>query len=229
MTLLIVLIWLGVLVILIKLDVGGLGNKVLRPVIGDIPVLKEILPDVPDKDSLDGGIYPFTNLAEAREYYSTTQAELLALKEENAEKDVQIAELQKEVDRLVYFENDQVRYKELWERFYDEIVYTENAPDLEAYVEWYEVLDPTYAEYLYRQAIDQVAYSNAVNDYAKAYSSMKPANAASVLVEMTGNLDTIALILNSMKANDRAEILGEIAKIDSVFAAKITVLMEPEE
>ena len=58
---------------------------------------------------------------------------------------------------------------------------------------------------------------------------MKPASAAKILVEMTGNLDTVALILSSMKEADRADILGEIAKLDAVYAAKITVLMEPEE
>ncbi|MBO5228276.1 MAG: hypothetical protein J6B39_04715 [Lachnospiraceae bacterium] len=229
MTLLIVLIWLGVIIILIKLDVGGLGNKVLRPVIGDIPILKEILPDMTDDDLLADGIYPFSNLAEATAYYEASQAEIIALKAEKETQATKIAELEAEVARLKFFEDDQLKYNTLWKEFHDKVVYAEQAPELEAYIAWYETIDPTYAEKLYRQAVDQVAYTNAVNDFAKAYSSMKPASAAKILVEMTGNLDTVALILSSMKEADRADILGEIAKLDAVYAAKITVLMEPEE
>ena len=50
MTLLIVMIWLGVIVILIKLDIGGVGSNVLRPVLKDVPILKEILPDMTDDE-----------------------------------------------------------------------------------------------------------------------------------------------------------------------------------
>jgi len=229
MTLLIVLIWLGVIILLIKLDVRGLGNKVLRPVIGDIPVLKEILPDMSDDDLLKEGIYPFSNLAEATAYYESSQAEILALKNENEALKEDVSELEAEVERLKYFEEDQLKYKKLWEDFYELVVYAPQAPDLESYVEWYEQINPEAAEELYRQALDQLAYNDAVADYAKGYSSMKPANAAKVLVEMTGDLDTVVLLLDSMKATDRAEILDEITKLDSVFAAKITKLMEPDE
>lgn len=229
MTLLIVLIWLGVIIILIKLDIGGLGNKVLRPVIGDIPILKEILPDMSDEDLLAEGIYPFSNLAEAATYYKNSQAEILALKEEKETLEASVAELEMEVERLKYFEEDQLRYKKLWEDFYDLVVYAPQAPGLKEYIEWYETINPEVAEELYRQALDQLAYNEAVADYAKAYSSMKPASAARVLIEMTGDLDTVVLLLGSMKAADRAEILTEMAKIDAVYTAKITVLMEPEE
>ncbi len=229
MTLLIVFIWLGVIVALIKLDVGGLGNKVLRPVIGDIPVLKEILPGMSDDDLLAGGIYPFSNLAEAAAYYETSQAEIIALREEKDAQAAKISELEAEVEKLKYFEENQIEYKTLWEKFYDEVVYAEQAPDLESYIAWYESLDPTYAEKLYRQAVDQISYTNAVNSFAKTYSTMEASSAAKIFVEMTGNLDTVALILNNMKEKNRAEILGEIAKLDAVYAAKITVLMEPEE
>ena len=43
-TLLIVVILLGIIAACIKLDVGGIGNNVLRPVIKDVPVLNKILP-----------------------------------------------------------------------------------------------------------------------------------------------------------------------------------------
>jgi hypothetical protein len=44
-TLLIIVIWLGIIVLLIKLDVGGFGSTVLRPMIKDVPYLNLILPE----------------------------------------------------------------------------------------------------------------------------------------------------------------------------------------
>jgi len=229
LTLLIVLIWLGVIVALIKLDVGGLGSNVLRPVLKDVPILKEILPEETDDELLSQGVYPFTNIAEAITNYELMQQELLQYKATTAAQAERIAELEREVERLTFFEADQKRYQELWEEFHNLVVYTDNAPGLEAYIEWYETIDPEYAEFLYRQAIDQLAYTRDLEDYVKGYSSMKPANAAKVLIEMTGNLDTVALILDGMKPAARASILGEMAKLDPILTAKITVLMEPEE
>ena len=43
-TFIIVVIWLAILALLIKLDVGGFGSTVLRPVLKDIPVINKILP-----------------------------------------------------------------------------------------------------------------------------------------------------------------------------------------
>ena len=48
-TILIVLIWLAIFVLLIKLDIGGFGSNVLRPVLKDVPVLNMILPEASDE------------------------------------------------------------------------------------------------------------------------------------------------------------------------------------
>ena len=45
-SLLIVLIWLGIIGVLIKCDVGGFGSSVLYPMWKDVPYLNRILPDV---------------------------------------------------------------------------------------------------------------------------------------------------------------------------------------
>jgi len=229
MTLLIVMIWLGVIIILIKLDIGGVGSNVLRPVLKDVPILKEILPDVTDDELLSQGVYPFTNIAEAITTYELMQAELLQCKDTIKSQETTIEEQAKEIERLKYFEDDQLRYEQLWKEFHDKVVYTDNAPGLEEYIAWYETIDPTYAEFLYRQAIDQLAFTKDLADYVDAYSRMKPARAAEIMLEMTGNLDTVATILDGMKPAARADILGEMAKLDPILTAKITVLMEPEE
>ena len=44
-TLIIILIWLAIIVLLIKCDVGGFGSSVLAPVLKDVPYVNKILPD----------------------------------------------------------------------------------------------------------------------------------------------------------------------------------------
>ncbi len=43
-TALIVVVWIAILCLLIKLDVGGFGSGVLTPVLKDVPVISKILP-----------------------------------------------------------------------------------------------------------------------------------------------------------------------------------------
>ena len=44
-TLLIIIVWLAIIGLMIKLDVGGFGSTVLRPIIKDVPYLNLILPE----------------------------------------------------------------------------------------------------------------------------------------------------------------------------------------
>ena len=44
-TLLIIFMWLAIMALLIRLDIGGLGSQVLAPVIGRVPVINRILPE----------------------------------------------------------------------------------------------------------------------------------------------------------------------------------------
>ena len=44
-TVLIILMWLAIMALLVKLDVGGFGSQVLAPVIGGVPGLNKILPE----------------------------------------------------------------------------------------------------------------------------------------------------------------------------------------
>ena len=66
---------------------------------------------------------------------------------------------------------------------------------------------------------------NRVQDYAAAYSAMKPKQAAAIFEQMTNNLDLAARILKVMSAEDRGKILGAM---NSEVAAKITKIMDPE-
>ena len=91
---------------------------------------------------------------------------------------------------------------------------------------YYLGIDPADAEIIYRQVVEQTAANDEMDDYVKAYSSMKPKEAAAIFDTMTDNLQLVADILDSMDAQSRANILG---KMDAATAAKVTAIMEPVE
>ncbi|MCR4761918.1 MAG: hypothetical protein K5696_00160 [Lachnospiraceae bacterium] len=56
-TILIILMWLAIMALLIRLDIGGFGSQVLAPVLGKVPVVNRILPEgsIPPEGSDDEG------------------------------------------------------------------------------------------------------------------------------------------------------------------------------
>lgn len=63
-TLVIIAIWLGILALLVRLDVGGFGSTVLHPLLKDVPYVNKILPEV-QVDTKAEEDYPFQTLDEA--------------------------------------------------------------------------------------------------------------------------------------------------------------------
>ena len=219
---LIILIWLGIFVVLIKLDVGGFGSKILSPVIKDIPVVNKILPEVSDQKVSEN--IPYKSLAEAATYIKELEQELAKYQEIENNKDTQISDLQAEVDRLKQFEEQQKTFEELKSKFYEEVVFGDKAIDVANYIEYYQSIDKTNADLLYQRAIEKFAYDEKIQERAKYYSSMKPAKAAQIFVEMTGDLNIVVSLLNSMSAAESGAIISAIGDLDSIMAAKITKL-----
>lgn len=223
----IVLVWLAIIAVLIKLDVGGFGTNVLTPVLKDVPVVNMILPegggvtDTTDTESYGG----YTSLEDAVAQIKVLQQELEKEQSENANNTDEIRLLKAEVERLQTFEDNQVEFERVKLQFYEDVVYAENGPGEDAYVAYFEAMDPTTAEYLYKQVIQQIEASTEVQQYAAAYSSMKPSAAAAIFEEMTDDLDLAAKILDAMSDEDRGNILGAM---DAEIAAKITKIMEPD-
>ena len=81
------------------------------------------------------------------------------------------------------------------------------------------------AENIYKQVILQQQESKEMQDYALAYSGMKPKAAAAIFNTMTDNLDLVAKILNAMSAEERGDIL---AAMDADVAARLTKIMNPD-
>jgi len=228
-TFVIVLIWIAILCLVIKLDLGGFGSNVLAPVLKDVPVINLILPnnsDVAVDDSERETYGGYSSLKEAVDQIRELELELERYKASDSTNSDDIASLKAEIERLKTFEKAQVEFQRIKTEFYEEVVYAENGPGIEAYQKFYEEMDPATAEYLYKQVITTKEETDEVKDYAKAYSSMKPKQAAAIFESMTDNLDLVARILSVMDAGDRGAILGVM---DQDVAAKITKIMDPED
>lgn len=222
----IILVWVAILCVVIKLDVGGFGSKVLTPLLKDVPVMNLILPDSSGNNgniSTDNGGY--TNLNDATEQIKNLELQLQQAQTDNLKLQEDVADLKAENARLQEFEDKQVEFQRIKNEFYEEVVYAENGPGAEAYQKYYESMDPATAEYLYKQVIAQLQEDNSVQDYAAAYSSMKPKKAAAIFEQMTDNLNLAARILKTMSAENRGNILAEM---DPTIAAKLTKIMDPE-
>lgn len=224
-TIMIVMVWLAVILAIIKLDVGGFGSKVLTPILEDVPVLNRILPgnsvlETNNPESYGG----YTSLVDAVEYIRQLELELERAQTANSEKNEEITELKAEVARLKEFEQRQIEFQRIKTEFYEEVVYAENGPGAEAYRKYYEAMDPSTAEYIYRRVVVQLEESKEVQDWAAAYSQMKPKQAAQILEKME-DLNVAARILKTMGAESRGSIMGVM---NSEIAAKLTKIMDPE-
>lgn len=221
----IILVWVAILCVVIKLDVGGFGSKVLTPLLKDVPVVNLILPNSQNSGNISTENGGYTSLNDATEQIKNLELQLQQAQTDNLKLQEDVANLKAENARLQEFEDKQVEFQRIKNEFYEEVVYAENGPGAEAYQKYYESMDPTTAEYLYKQVIAQLQEDKSVQDYASAYSSMKPKKAAAIFEQMTDNLNLAARILKTMSAENRGNILAEM---DPAIAAKLTKIMDPE-
>ncbi|WP_051656670.1 hypothetical protein [Butyrivibrio sp. AE3004] len=242
LTVVIILVWLAIMGMLIKLDVGGFGSNVLAPIIGDVPGLQAILPEgsytpIAQKkyeESQKPVVNPVdeqlaSSLDEANLYIKRLEEELRKEMEENATLQEENEKLQTEITRLQPFEENQAKLEQEKEDFYKNIVYADNAPTPEEYQKYYELIEPDVAAQIYAQIIQGTADDDELEQYVKAYSSMKAKEAAAIFNAMIEN-DTgdavrlISKILGKMSAENRGAILD---KMTEEYAGKVTDYMEP--
>jgi flagellar motility protein MotE (MotC chaperone) len=220
----IILIWLAIIGLLIKMDVGGFGSSVLSPVLKNVPYVNKILPDSVQNTEEDTQ-YRYNSVEESVARIKELEAELAELSATNAENEDRISELEEENADLASYKEAQAAFELEKEKFYEEVVFSDEAPDIDEYRAYYESIDPENAEVLYKQVVEQIAHDDELDDYVATFSSMKPKEAASIFDTMTDDLDLVADILMAMDTQSRADILG---KMDSDTAAKVAQIMEPK-
>ena len=223
-TFVIVVVWIAIICLLIKLDVGGFGTNVMTPLLKNVPVVNKILP-APETTADETGYEGYATIQEAVDYIKVLELQLEAARSETTTDGTTIQQMEAEIKRLETFENNQLEFQKIKNEFYEEVIYAENGPGADEYAKYYEAMDPATAEALYKEVIKDQQETKEVEDYAVAYSEMKPKEAAAIFESMTDNLDLVARILSVMTAEDRGAILGVM---DPVVAAKITKIMDPQ-
>ena len=226
-TILIIVIWLGIFAILIKADVGGFGSTFLTPALKDVPVINKILPDTGDD-------YATTESSSENSGYKNVDEAVARIKElekeldeanTKSQSDAQtINDLNAQIQDLSKYKDEQDELEEGREKYDEEVVFADKAPDIKEYKDYYESIDPANAEVLYKQVCEQLQEDDQIKDYAQTYSKMKPKEAAAIFDSMTDNFELVAKILNAMDTQSRGNILG---KMDSNNAAKVTKIMNP--
>ena len=225
-TLLMIVIWLAIIAVFIKYDVGGFGSTVMYPLLKDVPYLKEILPDnIEGLEIPESTEYQFDSIDDAIDRIKELEGQIAEMDGTNSSSADTIAELNAQIAELSVYKEEQAEFEEIKEKFYEEVVFGEGSPDIEEYKIYYESIDPENAEVLYKQVVEQVVYDEAVLEYANTYAQMKPKEAAAIFEEMTDNLALAAKILKVMEPDDRGKILGVM---DAEVAAKLTKIMDPE-
>ena len=224
-TLIIILIWIAIIVLLIKWDVGGFGSTVLGPVLKEVPYVNRILPDsVLEEASTEENPYAFDSMEVAVNKIKELEIQLAEAQNTSSADAQYITELEAQAVELAQYKQEEADFEAEKEKFYEEVVFSDSAPDIKEYQSFYEMIEPANAEMIYRQVVEQTAADDEIKEYVKTYSSMKPKEAAAIFDTMTDSLKLVAEILENMDAGSRANILG---KMDSDTAAKVTKIMAP--
>ena len=211
-TIIIIAIWLGILVLIIKWDVGGFGSTV-----------NKILPEV--ETPIEEQEYPYQTVADATAYVKQLEKELSDAQKKLGDKNERIKELKAKLEKLSVYEANETAFEELKQKFDEEVVFSENAPDINNYKEFYESIDPVNAEVIYRQVLEQQKKDEQLEEYIATYSNMKPKSAAAIFDTMMGDdSQLVADILEALDAQARADIM---AAMSAENAAKITAILEP--
>lgn len=225
-TILIVILWLAVICIIIKLDIGGFGSSVVTPLLKDVPVVNRILPGNSLTETTDGeGYGGYTSLKDAVEQIRYLELELEKAQNLSTSNDEDLNNLKAEVLRLKEFEEKQIEFQRIRTEFYEEVVYSDKGPGAEAFQEYYESMDPATAEYIYKQVVTQLEESKEIVELAESFSEMEPEQAADIFEAMTDNLNLAARLLLIMEPKERGAIMGVM---EPDVAARLTKIMDPE-
>ena len=194
-TLMIIVIWIAILAVLIHFDVGGFGSTVMQPILKDVPYVNKILPKTEEEETKtkEDSKYPYKTVDEAVAYIKELEKELADAKESNSENDAYVADLEAQAAQWKEYKDNEQKFEEEKAKFYKEVVFSDQAPDINEYKKYYESIDPQNAENLYKQVVEQQEKDDDMSDYVKAYSQMKPKQAAAIFDTMTDNLKLVYL------------------------------------
>ena len=202
--LIIAIIIIALPIVLVSLNVGGVRDNYLRPVLEKIPIVKNLLPPLESETDANVEEQPLDE----------NQERIDALTKE-------IEDLNKEINRLKEFENAQLQFKADKEQF-DKMVALN---DPKAYSSFYESIAPENAEELYKQSVNKEVTDKALKDYIQTFENMKKDAATKILEELIiTDMDLVITILQNLSSEKRSEILSTM---DPKNAASCSKLLSP--
>ncbi len=221
---LIVALWVAIVCVVIKMDVGGFGSSVMTPILKDVPVLNRILPsaspapgDTEEEENYGG----YSSLEEAVEYIRQLEAEVERIQTTSSAKDSELEALKAEILRLQEFEQRQVEFQRIKTEFYEEVA----SLDPDGLLKYYESIDPATMEYIAKQIAVQQQKSEEAEAYLETFAVMKPKAVAKLFETMSDRLELVAEILEGMDVEQRAAIMNVI---DAEIGAKLVKMMHPD-
>ena len=116
-TLLIIAIWMGIIAVLIKSDVGGFGSSVLYPILKDVPYVNKILPEADNGYMEQESESPYGSLDEALERIKELEQELDTALGKNADDADTIADMQAQIDDLSKYKEEEAAFEKEKEKF----------------------------------------------------------------------------------------------------------------
>ncbi len=228
-TLIIITIWLAILALLVKMDVGGFGSTILKPLLKDVPYINRILPEAEGEEdaiSEEDTEYPYSTLDEAVARIKELEIQLQNEKNSVADSQGRNKDLEEQSKQLEQYKAEEAAFEALKQKFDEEVVFSDKAPDINEYKAFYESIDPANAEAIYQRVVEQQQTDAEMEKYVSMYSSMKPKQAAAIFDTMTKDLKLVAKILKAMDADVSSRILGAM---NAETAAKLTKIMNPPE
>lgn len=229
-TLVIIAIWLAILSLLVKMDVGGFGSAVLKPLLKDVPYINRILPAEEGEEAAlsntENTEYPYATLDEAIARIKALEIELQNEKNALSESQASNQDLSEQSAQLAQYKEREAEFEALKQKFDEEVVFSDQAPDINEYRTFYESIDPANAEAIYKRVLERQQTDEELESYISMYSSMKPKQAAAIFDTMTNDLQLVAKILKAMDADASSKILGAM---NAETAAKLTKIMNPPE
>ncbi|MCQ2506742.1 MAG: hypothetical protein MJ113_06165 [Lachnospiraceae bacterium] len=223
MIVMIVIVWLLILCLLIKLDVGKFGSQVLYPYLKDVPVLNLILPEMSDEEIAKENNLEYKDIISANKRIKELEETVDKLTIENDDFAERQLNYQQIIEKLKMFEEQQLEFEKRVKEFDREVVYNDRAPSTDEYVKFYEGMYPQNAKEIYEELASSKVYSDYIKQRASYFQKMEAKDAAKILEEMlTGDLESVCLILFCMKPQ---EVSDRLSAMDPLNAARITKRM----
>lgn len=213
--LIIILGILGFIVGVLVFNIFNIRDRYLSGILSNIPFINTLISndEIEDDDNLE-----FVSREEL-----INQVEELRLRLSEKENEIQKLENNEiinlsEIERLSELEAQQEQFRIDREAF-DELIAL-NDPN--AFISFYESINPESASRLYEQAIISAQTEEELRNYIANFRNMETASAASILEEMiVTDMDLVILILNNLDNRTSGAVLSEMTPQNAATVAKM--------